>query len=150
MSPDEDDWVKIKCVCRYLEGTKYMKLKVIISVENVSLMKWWVETSTGARMDCKYHTLLAMRVDLNWIWSAYLKAKWELHRPPWWCNWRFSQPKLRWRDNLVRILSVQLSSLSIHHSLTWNMFYHFYMRTKTKPSKTETPLVWFLEDNILV
>jgi hypothetical protein len=40
-SPDEDDWGKLKCVLKYLNGTKYLKLK--LSVDDLGLLKWYVD-----------------------------------------------------------------------------------------------------------
>ena len=43
-SPDEDDWGKLKRVLKYLNGTKYLKLR--LTVDNLAVLKWW---------DCKGH-----------------------------------------------------------------------------------------------
>jgi hypothetical protein len=40
-SPDKDDWGKLKRVLKYLNGTKYLKLR--LSVENVGMLKWYVD-----------------------------------------------------------------------------------------------------------
>jgi hypothetical protein len=37
-NPDKDDWGKLKRVLKYLNGTKYMKLK--LSVDNLGILKW--------------------------------------------------------------------------------------------------------------
>ena len=37
-TPNEDDWGKLKCVLKYLNETKYLKLK--ISVEDLGILKW--------------------------------------------------------------------------------------------------------------
>ena len=51
--PDEDDWGKLKRVLQYLKGTKYMKLT--LSVDNLSTIRWWVDASYGVHSDCKGH-----------------------------------------------------------------------------------------------
>ena len=38
----------------YLKGTKYMKLT--LSVDNLSIIKWWIVTSDRTHMDCKGHS----------------------------------------------------------------------------------------------
>jgi hypothetical protein len=42
-SPDEDEWGKLKRVLKYLNGTKYLKLK--LSVDNLGMLKWYVDGS---------------------------------------------------------------------------------------------------------
>ena len=51
---DEDDCGKLKWVLQYLKGTKYMKLT--LSVDNLSTIRWWVDASYGVHSDCKGHT----------------------------------------------------------------------------------------------
>ncbi len=52
-SPDKDDWGKLKRVLKYLNGTKYLKLS--ISVENLGILKWYVDGSHNVHWDCKGH-----------------------------------------------------------------------------------------------
>ena len=52
-SPDEDDWGKLKRVLKYLNGTKYLKLS--ISVENLAILKWYVDGSHNVHWDRKGH-----------------------------------------------------------------------------------------------
>jgi hypothetical protein len=52
-SPDEDDWGKLKRVLKYLNGTKYLKLR--LSVENVGMLKWYVDGSHNVHPDCRGH-----------------------------------------------------------------------------------------------
>ena len=52
--PDEDDWGKLKRVLRYLKGTLHMKLK--LSVENLGIIRWWVDASYNVHDDCKGQT----------------------------------------------------------------------------------------------
>jgi hypothetical protein len=46
-SPDEDDWGKLKRVLKFLNGTKYLKLKP--RVDDHGLLKWCVEGHTMYR-----------------------------------------------------------------------------------------------------
>jgi hypothetical protein len=52
-SPDKDNWGKLKRVLQYLNGTKYLKLS--ISVENLGILKWYVDGSHTIHWDCKGH-----------------------------------------------------------------------------------------------
>ena len=56
--PDEDDWGKLKRVLKYLKGTLYMKLT--LSVDNLSTIRWYVDAAYGVHMDCKGHTGMVM------------------------------------------------------------------------------------------
>jgi hypothetical protein len=49
-SPDEDDWGKLKRVLKYLNGTKYLKLK--LSVDDLGLLKWYVDGLHNVHWDC--------------------------------------------------------------------------------------------------
>ncbi len=52
-SPDKDDWGKLKRVLKYLNGTKYLKLR--LSVDNLGLLKGFVEASHNTHWDCRGH-----------------------------------------------------------------------------------------------
>ena len=52
-SPDEDDWGKLKRVLKYLNGTKYLKLK--LTMDNIGVLKWYVDGSHNVHWDCKGH-----------------------------------------------------------------------------------------------
>ena len=49
--PDEDVWGELKCVLKYLKGTKHIKLTV--PMDSVSIIKWWLDASGRTHMDCK-------------------------------------------------------------------------------------------------
>ncbi len=52
-SPDKDDWGKLKRALKYLNGTKYLKLK--LCVDNLGLLKWYVDGFHNAHWDCQGH-----------------------------------------------------------------------------------------------
>jgi hypothetical protein len=52
-APDKDDWGKLKQVLHYLNGMKGLKLT--ISVNNLSILKWYVDRSHNLHWDCKGH-----------------------------------------------------------------------------------------------
>jgi hypothetical protein len=52
-NPDEDDWRKLKHVLKYLNGTKYLKLR--LSVDDLGLLKWFVDTLHNTHWDCRGH-----------------------------------------------------------------------------------------------
>ncbi len=51
--PDEDDWGKLKRVLKYLNGTKYLKLN--LSIDNLGVLKWFVDGSHNVHWNCKDH-----------------------------------------------------------------------------------------------
>ncbi len=50
---DEDNWGKLKRVLKYLNGTKYLKLK--LSVDSLGMLKWYFDGSHNVHMDCRGH-----------------------------------------------------------------------------------------------
>ena len=52
-APDKDDWGNLKRVLKYLNGTKFLKLT--LSVENLGMLKWYVDGSHNVHWDCKGH-----------------------------------------------------------------------------------------------
>jgi hypothetical protein len=50
-SPDEDDWGKLKQVLKYLNGIKYLKLK--LSINNLGMLKWCVDGSHNVHWAAK-------------------------------------------------------------------------------------------------
>ena len=52
-NPDEDDWGKLKQVLKYLNGTKFLKLT--LTVENLGMLKWYVDGAHNVHWDCKGH-----------------------------------------------------------------------------------------------
>ncbi len=52
-NPDKDDWGKLKRVLKYLNEAKYLKLR--LSIDNLGLLKWFVDTLHNTHWDCKGH-----------------------------------------------------------------------------------------------
>jgi hypothetical protein len=52
--PDEDDWGKLKRLIKYLKGTKHLRLR--LSVDNLGVIRWWVDASYNVHEDCKGQT----------------------------------------------------------------------------------------------
>ncbi len=52
-SPDEDNWGKLKWVLKYLNGMKYLKLK--LSVDDLGLLKWYLDGLHSVHWDCQGH-----------------------------------------------------------------------------------------------
>jgi hypothetical protein len=59
-APDEDDWGKLKRVMKYLYGTRRLKLR--ISIDNLSFVKWWIDGAHNVHWDFKGHTGAIMRL----------------------------------------------------------------------------------------
>ena len=51
--PDKDEWGKLKRVVRYLNWTRYLKLS--ISVNDLGILKWYVDGAHNVHWDCKGH-----------------------------------------------------------------------------------------------
>ena len=71
--PDQDDWGKLVRVLRYLDGTKHMKLH--LSVDTMSSIHWWVDTSYGTHNDGKGHTGMMMLLGKGAAISSSKKQK---------------------------------------------------------------------------
>jgi hypothetical protein len=52
-NPDKYNWGKLKRVLKYLNGTKYLKLR--LSVDYLGLLKWFVDASHNTHWDCRGH-----------------------------------------------------------------------------------------------
>ena len=50
---DEDDWVKLKRLLKYLKGGEQMKFN--LSVDYMSMIHWWVDDSYNTNTDCRGH-----------------------------------------------------------------------------------------------
>ena len=57
-SPDEDYWGKLRRGLMYLKGTLHMKLN--ITVDSLTTIKWYVDALYGVHSDCKGHTGMMM------------------------------------------------------------------------------------------
>ncbi len=52
--PDEDDWVKLQCILKYLHGTVY--LSSTLDASQMTLVRWWVDASFAIHPDYRSHT----------------------------------------------------------------------------------------------
>ena len=71
--PKEDNWGKLRKVLKYLKGTKYMKLT--LTVDNLSIIKWWVDASDRTHHDLKGHTGSMMSLGGGAVVSGSRKQK---------------------------------------------------------------------------
>ena len=62
--PDEDDWVKLKRGLKYLIGTRHIKL--VITIDSMHTIHWYVDASYGTHYDFKCHTGIMMTL-LPWL-----------------------------------------------------------------------------------
>ena len=53
--PDKNDWGKLKRVLQYLQETRHMKLN--LSANNITCIKWWVDASHAVHDHCKGRTV---------------------------------------------------------------------------------------------
>ena len=71
--PDMDDWGKLRRVLKYLKGTRHMKLT--ISINDLSTVRWWVDASDRTHEDCKGHTGVMMTLGKGALVSGSRKHK---------------------------------------------------------------------------
>ena len=69
--PDEDYWGKLKCVLRYLKGTRGLKLTMY--ADELSVVKWWVYASYAAHEAYKGHTGAMMSLRQGAVTSFSIK-----------------------------------------------------------------------------
>ena len=71
--PDVHDWGKLRRVLKYLKGTKYLKLT--LTIDDFSMVRWWVDASDRTHPDCKGHTGTMMSMGSGVILSSSRKHK---------------------------------------------------------------------------
>ena len=52
--PDEDDWEKLKCALKYLNGK--CKLSLTMMTDDIGIIKWYVDASYAIHDECHGHT----------------------------------------------------------------------------------------------
>ncbi len=52
--PNEDDWIKLRRVLKYLHGTVYLSLT--LDASEMTLIRWWVDASFAVHPDYRSHT----------------------------------------------------------------------------------------------
>ena len=67
-NPNQDDWKKLHRLLRYINGTR--KDKLILSADNLHVIKWYVDAAFAVHPDFRSHTGGCM-ADL-WMWSTHL------------------------------------------------------------------------------
>ena len=72
-APYEDDWGKLKRVLKYLKGTRGLKLT--LSVDEMSTIKWWIDASSNTHDGCKGHRGAIISLGKDAITSASNKHK---------------------------------------------------------------------------
>jgi hypothetical protein len=71
--PDKDDWGKLKRVLKYLNDTRYLKLK--LSMDNPGMLKWYMDGSHNVHWDSKGHGGAVFTVGKGAIPSYSRKVK---------------------------------------------------------------------------
>ena len=69
LSPDEDNWGKLKRGLRHLKGTRHIKLN--IKVDSLTTILWYVDESYSVHADCKVHTSMIMTLGARASMSLY-------------------------------------------------------------------------------
>jgi hypothetical protein len=73
MVPDEDDWGKLKCVLKYLNGTQHLKLT--LSADSLSILHWYIDASHQTHDDCRGHTSAIFTFGTGAVTSSSNKHK---------------------------------------------------------------------------
>ena len=75
--PNEDGWTKLKRVLQYLHGTRSLKLR--IQVNDLRVMRWYMDAAHMVHWDCKGQTGAAMTMGpgaiLSYSWKQKLNTK---------------------------------------------------------------------------
>ncbi len=71
--PDEDDWLKLQRVLKYLHGTIYLSLTLDASMMN--LVRWWVDASFVVHHDVRSHTGAVFSLGKGGVISMSKKQK---------------------------------------------------------------------------
>jgi hypothetical protein len=71
--PTEDDWKKMICLLKYLNGTK--KDKLTLSMDSIHVIKWYVDASFAVHPDFRSHTGGVMTFGSGAIQSVSRKQK---------------------------------------------------------------------------
>jgi hypothetical protein len=58
--PDEDDWVKLKRLLRYIR--EVINMPIILKVDSLNIIKWWVGASHATHGHRKRHLRLAENI----------------------------------------------------------------------------------------
>ena len=58
--PGKDDWFKLRRYLKYLKIT--IGLKLTLTADALSVIKWWVDASYRIHDDCKFHTGAVMTI----------------------------------------------------------------------------------------
>eukprot|EP00804_Cyclotella_cryptica_P017574 CCRYP_006738-RC/>CCRYP_006738-RC protein AED:0.40 eAED:0.33 QI:0/-1/0/1/-1/1/1/0/582 len=76
-SPDNNDWDKLKRVLQYLQTTQTLKLR--IQVDDLRIMRWFVDAAHMVHWDCKGQTGATMTMGkgaiLSYSWKQKLNTK---------------------------------------------------------------------------
>ena len=66
--PDKDGWGNLRRVPKYLKGTRHMNM--MLTVNDLSIVKWWVDKSNWTRVNLKGHTGTMMTLGAGAIVSG--------------------------------------------------------------------------------
>jgi hypothetical protein len=55
-SPDKDNWAKVKQLFGYQKGTIKINMPLILSADDLTLLRWWVNIVYTVHHDCEGHT----------------------------------------------------------------------------------------------
>jgi hypothetical protein len=68
-----DDWKKLKCVIKYLRGTK--DLNLTLEADDTHVVKWWVDAAFAVHKDMRSQTGVTMSLGRGSVYSSSLRQK---------------------------------------------------------------------------
>jgi hypothetical protein len=72
-TPDEDDWLKLKRLMRYIRKKIHMHLMIRAKIMNG--IKWWVDASFATHDNCRVHTGATMSLEKGSVIGMSKKQK---------------------------------------------------------------------------
>ena len=71
--PAQDDWNKLVRLLKYLNGTR--ELVLTLSVDELRMLKWYVDVSYGVNNDCRSHTGSILSLGKGGVTNGSIKQK---------------------------------------------------------------------------
>jgi hypothetical protein len=72
-NPNEDDWLKLKWLLKYIRCTIHLPL--ILKAESLDVIKWWVDASFDTHDNCRGHTGATMSLGKGSVIGMSRKQK---------------------------------------------------------------------------
>jgi hypothetical protein len=113
-SPYKDDWGKLKWVLKYLNGTKYLKLR--LTVESLGMLKWYVGGLHNVYWDCSGHrgVMFMMGKGAMLSYSRKLKANTRSSTKPELFTADMFMPKMLWSLHFLEAQGYEVGCVGLY------------------------------------